>query len=88
MVGKFSDYLDKTKFVCGDIKLVNKEPREVSVVCDGKDEIIPYDFLVISLGTSYSSLPPNQSSHYFFHHYSRRRRSGSRNSWRIGGLFP
>lgn len=61
MVKKYSDYMDKSEFICGEVRNINHAPNEVTIQSqEGKSIALEYDYLVVGLGTSYDYL-----SHHF-----------------------
>lgn len=51
---QYTKYLKTTRFVCGEVTTIHADPREVQVTNrEGVVEQIPYDYLVIALGTRY-----------------------------------
>lgn len=53
MVRKYTDYLKGDEFVQGEVKTVSHTPQEINIVTDGQLKSIPYDYLVVALGTTY-----------------------------------
>lgn len=55
--GKYSalyeTFLKTTRFVCGDIRVVQAQPQQVEVVTQAGTEFLPYDYLIICTGTRY-----------------------------------
>eukprot|EP00026_Physarum_polycephalum_P009792 Phypoly_transcript_09928.p1 GENE.Phypoly_transcript_09928~~Phypoly_transcript_09928.p1 ORF type:complete len:366 (-),score=65.46 Phypoly_transcript_09928:121-1218(-) len=49
----YETYLKTTRFVCGEVRVVQAQPQQVEVATEHGTEFIPYDYLVICTGTRY-----------------------------------